>query len=89
LIKLGGNLIEGTSLYDRYTHVKYKSQITYKSFYSKIKQSFIQGGVHSEVENRSKFNNTNFPIMQFQGEDEFKYNNSGTLISDQPYFWYI
>jgi hypothetical protein len=24
--------------------------------------------------------------MQFQGEDEFKYNKSGTLISDQPYF---
>jgi pimeloyl-ACP methyl ester carboxylesterase len=84
--KVGRESNRGTSLYDRYTHVKYKSQITYKSFYSKIKQSFIQGGVHSEVENRSNFNNTNFPIMQFQGEDEFKYNNSGTLISDQPYF---
>jgi hypothetical protein len=42
--------------------------------------------MHSEVENRSNIKNTNFPIMQFQGEDEFKYNKSGTLISDQPYF---
>ena len=82
----GRKSVRGSSLYDRYTHVKYKSQITYKSYYSKFKQSLVQGGIHSEVINRQKLNSTNFPIMQFQGEDEFKYNKSGTLISDQPYF---
>ena len=84
--RIGRKSIRGSSLYDRYTHVKYKSQITYKSYYLKFKQSLVQGGVNSEVENRSNLKNTTFPIMQFQGEDEFKYNESGTLISDQPYF---
>ncbi len=84
--KLGRKSVRGSSLYDRYTHVKYKSQITYKAYYLKFKQSLVQGGMNSEVMNRSNLNNTNFPIMQFQGEDEFKYNKSGTLISDQPYF---
>ena len=84
--RIGRKSIRGSSLYDRYTHVKYKSQITYKSYYLKFKQSLVQGGMHSEVENRSNLKNTTFPIMQFQGEDEFKYNESGTLISDQPYF---
>ena len=82
----GKKALKGTHLYDRYTHVKYKSQISYKSYFYKFKQSLIQGGKHSEIDNRSKLFDTNFPIMQFQGEDEFKYNKSGTLISDQPYF---
>ena len=82
----GKRALKGSHLYDRYTHVKYKSQITYKSYFYKFKQSLIQGGKNSEVDNRSKLLDKDFPIMQFQGEDEFKYNKSGTLISDQPYF---
>ena len=83
---IGKKAKKGTHLYDRYTHVKYKSQITYKNYYNKFKQSLMQGGKHSEVENRVNLLDKKFPIMQFQGEDEFKYNKSGTLISDQPYF---
>ena len=52
----------------------------------KFKHSLIQGGVYSEVKNRANLRERLFPIMQFQGEDEFKYNKSGTLISDHPYF---
>ena len=77
---------KGTDLYDRYTHLKYKSQLSYKRYAEKFKHSLIQGGVYSEVKNRANLRERLFPIMQFQGEDEFKYNNSGTLISDQPYF---
>ena len=77
---------KGTDLYDRYTHLKYKSQLSYKKYAEKFKHSLIQGGVHSEVKNRANLKERLFPIMQFQGEDEFKYNKSGTLISDQPYF---
>ena len=77
---------KGSDLYDRYTHLKYKSQISYKNFFQKIQQSFIQGGVDFEVKNRINLKNTSIPIMQFQGEDEFKRASNGSLISDQPYF---
>lgn len=77
---------KGTHLYDRYTHLKYKTQISYKKFAEKFKHSLSQGGMHKEVENRIKLKRTSIPIMQFQGEDEFKRDKKGTLISDQPYF---
>ena len=77
---------KGTHLYDRYTHLKYKTQISYKRFAEKFKQSLSQGGMHKEVENRANLKNINIPIMQFQGEDEFARDRKGTLISDQPYF---
>ena len=41
-------------LYDRYTILKYKSQVSYKKYFKKIQQSFIQGGLDIEVQNRIK-----------------------------------
>ena len=76
----------GSDIYDRYTHLKYKSQISYKNYFKKIQQSFLQGGIDNEVQNRINLKNTSIPIMQFQGEDEFKRASNGSLISDQPYF---
>ena len=46
----------------------------------------MQGGLNNEVENRNKFKDINIPIMQFQGEDEFKQATNGMVVSDQPYF---
>lgn len=80
------NAKKGTHLYDRYTHLKYKTQISYKKFAEKFKHSLSQGGMYKEVENRTKLKKINIPIMQFQGEDEFARDKKGTLISDQPYF---
>ena len=77
---------KGSHLYDRYTHLKFKSQISYKEYYCKFQQSLMQGGMYDEVENRKHLKQTNIPIMQFQGEDEFKLAPNGCRISDQPYF---
>jgi pimeloyl-ACP methyl ester carboxylesterase len=77
---------KGTHLFDRYTHLKFKSQISYKKYYYKFQQSLMQGGMFDEVINRKHLKKTNFPIMQFQGEDEFKLATNGCRISDQPYF---
>ena len=77
---------KGTHLYDRYTHLKYKTQISYKKYAEKFKHSLSQGGIHKEIKNRDKLKRTTIPIMQFQGEDEFARDKKGTLISDQPYF---
>ena len=77
---------KGTHLYDRYTHLKFKSQISYKKYYYKFQQSLMQGGMYDEVDNRKHLKQTNIPIMQFQGEDEFKLAPNGCRISDQPYF---
>ena len=77
---------KGTHLFDRYTHLKLTSQVAYKSYFNKFKQSLMQGGLSFEVENRNKLKDINIPIMQFQGEDEFKEAPNGVLISDQPYF---
>jgi hypothetical protein len=46
----------------------------------------MQGGMYDEVENRKHLKETDIPIMQFQGEDEFKLAPNGCLTSDQPYF---
>ena len=80
------NAKKGSHLYDRYTHLKFKSQISYKEYYCKFQQSLMQGGMYDEVENRKHLKQTNIPIMQFQGEDEFKLAPNGCRISDQPYF---
>ena len=80
------NAKKGTQLYDRYTHLKFKSQISYKKYYYKFQQSLMQGGMYDEVDNRKHLKKTNIPIMQFQGEDEFKLAPNGCRISDQPYF---
>ena len=80
------NAKKGTHLYDRYTHLKFKSQISYKKYYYKFQQSLMQGGMFDEVDNRKYLKHTNIPIMQFQGEDEFKLAPNGCRISDQPYF---
>ncbi len=77
---------KGTHLFDRYTHLRFSSQVAYKTYYKKFKQSLVQGGMKHEVENRKKFKDINVPIMQFQGEDEFERAPNGMLISDQPFF---
>ena len=77
---------KGSDLYDRYTHLKYKTQVAYKKFYYKFQQSILQGGVKQEVDARVGLMKLSIPIMQFQGQDEFKKTKSGDYISDQPYF---
>ena len=39
---------KGTHLFDRYTHLKYKTQISYKKFAEKFKQSLSQGGMDKD-----------------------------------------
>jgi len=85
-VNKGKKAKKGTHLFDRYTHLKFSSQVAYKSYFNKFKQSLIQGGLNNEVENRNKFKDIDIPIMQFQGEDEFKQATNGMLVSDQPYF---
>ena len=46
----------------------------------------LQTDVKKEVLNREKLKKLDTKIMQFQGEDEFKFGRNGKLISDQPYF---
>ena len=77
---------KGTHLFDRYTHLRFSSQVAYKTYYKKFQQSLVQGGIKHEVENRKKFKDINVPIMQFQGEDEFERAPNGMLVSDQPFF---
>ena len=85
-VNKGRKAKKGTHLFDRYTHLKLSSQVAYKSYYKKFQQSLVQGGMKHEVENRKKFKDTKTPIMQFQGEDEFKRAPNGMIVSDQPYF---
>jgi pimeloyl-ACP methyl ester carboxylesterase len=75
------NAKKGSHLYDRYTHLKFKSQISYKEYYCKFQQSLMQGGMYDEVENRKHLKQTNIPIMQFQGEDEFKLAPNGYILT--------
>ena len=46
----------------------------------------LQTNVKKEVLNRAKLKKLDIRLMQFQGEDEFKFGRNGKLISDQPYF---
>ena len=76
----------GTELYDRATHLFWKTLSVEDAAYERVKQIMLQTDSTAEVESRTKLKNTIIPIMQFQGKDEFAYNGGRTLISDQPYF---
>ena len=72
--------------YDRVTHLIFKANNPSRKFLLKVQQTFMQTDSKMEVKNREKLKNMDVKIMQFQGEDEFKYGKNGKLISDQPYF---
>lgn len=76
----------GTEEYDRKTHLLYKSVAVPKGIRSIIRQIMMQTDSTDEVRGREALKQSQVPIMQFQGEDEFAVDASGTLVSDQPYF---
>ena len=77
---------KGSEEYDRITHLLYKANNPTKKYLLKVQQTFMQTDSKIEVKDRDKLKNIDVKIMQFQGEDEFKYGKNGKLISDQPYF---
>ena len=77
---------KGSEEYDRVTHLIYKANNPSRKFLLKVQQTFMQTDSKMEVINRKKLKHINVKIMQFQGEDEFKYGKNRKLISDQPYF---
>ena len=76
----------GTEEYDRKTHLLYKSVAVPKGIRSIIRQIMMQTDSTDEVRGRESLKQSQVPIMQFQGEDEFAVDARGTLVSDQPYF---
>ena len=76
----------GTESYDRKTHLLYKALAIPKQIQVIIGQTMMQTDSTDEIKSREPLLQSNVPIMQFQGEDEFAINAKGTLISDQPYF---
>ena len=79
------NAKKGSELFNRFTHLTYKTNMTHKNFLKKFKQTMLQTDSSLEIENRKQLPK-DIKIMQFQGEDEFKLNSKNKLISDQPYF---
>lgn len=77
---------KGSEEYDRVTHLIYKANNPTRKHLLKVQQTFMQTDSKMEVLNRKKLKNIDVKIMQFQGEDEFKYGKNRKLISDQPYF---
>ena len=77
---------KGSEEYDRVTHLIYKANNPTRKYLLKIQQTFMQTDSKMEVLNRKKLKNIDVKMMQFQGEDEFKYGKNRKLISDQPYF---
>ena len=77
---------KGSEEYDRVTHLIYKANNPTRKYLLKVQQTFMQTDSKMEVLNRKKLKNIDVKIMQFQGEDEFKYGKNKKLISDQPYF---
>ena len=77
---------KGSEEYDRVTHLIYKANNPTKKYLLKVQQTFMQTDSKMEVLNRKKLKNIDVKMMQFQGEDEFKYGKNRKLISDQPYF---
>ena len=80
------NAIKGSEAYDRITHLIFKTNNPSKDFLLKFRQTMLQTNSLAEVKNRAYLKKLDIKIMQFQGEDEFKYGKNGKLISDQPYF---
>ena len=80
------NAIKGSEAYDRITHLIFKANNPSKDFLLKFRQTMLQTNSLTEVKNRAYLKKVDIKIMQFQGEDEFKYGKNGKLISDQPYF---
>ena len=76
---------KGSELFNRFTHLTFRTNMLSKSFLLKFKQTMYQTDTSLEIDNRKKLPD-NIKIMQFQGEDEFKINSKNKLISDQPYF---
>ena len=76
---------KGSDLYNRFTHLTYKTNNPKKKFLLKISQTMMQTDSLEEIENRRNLP-LDIKIMQFQGEDEFKVNSKNRLISDQPFF---
>ena len=77
---------KGSEEYDRVTHLIYKANNPTRKYLLKVQQTFMQTDSKIEVLNRKKLKNIDVKMMQFQGEDEFKYGKNRKLISDQPYF---
>ena len=77
---------KGSEEYDRLTHLIYEANNPSKKYLLKFRQTMLQTDVKKEVLNREKLKKLDTKIMQFQGEDEFKFGRNGKLISDQPYF---
>ena len=77
---------KGSEEYDRVTHLIYKANNPTRKYLLKVQQTFMQTDSKIEVLKRKKLKNIDVKIMQFQGEDEFKYGKNKKLISDQPYF---
>ena len=77
---------KGSEEYDRVTHLIYKANNPTRKYLLKVQQTFMQTDSKMEVLNRKKLKNIDVKMMQFQGEDEFKYGKNRKLISDQPYF---
>ena len=76
---------KGSELFNRFTHLTFRTNMLSKSFLLKFKQTMYQTDSLLEINNRKRLPD-NIKIMQFQGEDEFKLNSKNKLISDQPYF---
>ena len=76
---------KNTELFNRFTHLTYKTNMADKNFLNKVKQTMLQTDSSLEIENRKNLPK-DIKIMQFQGEDEFRLNSKNKLISDQPYF---
>ena len=76
----------GTPDYERKTHLLYAMLCVPDAVLQKVHQGFMQTDSTEEVRSRDALKATTVPIMQFQGEDEFKLDSRGTLVSDQPYF---
>ena len=77
---------KGSEEYDRLTHLIYKANNPSKKYLLKFRQTMLQTNIKKEVLNRAKLKKLDIRLMQFQGEDEFKFGRNGKLISDQPYF---
>jgi hypothetical protein len=76
---------KGSELFNRFTHLTFRTNMLSKNFLLKFKQTMYQTDSFLEINNRKRLPD-NIKIMQFQGEDEFKLNSKNKLISDQPYF---
>ena len=62
---------KGSELFNRFTHLTFRTNMLSKNFLLKFKQTMYQTDSFLEINNRKRLPD-NIKIMQFQGEDEFK-----------------